>query len=140
MGLSIALDFFGNVYVTGIFSGPSILFGSTTISSASVGWDIFIAKSDTALLTGNNEIENSVKNIFLSPNPATNQLTVSSTQGAIEEIEIYNLLGERVLSLPLNTLKGTSASIDVSELNPGIYFVTVTATNGNKVTRKVVKM
>jgi hypothetical protein len=47
-GKSVAADKNGNVYVTGSFSSPSILFGTTTlIRNPSVGSDIFIVKYDS---------------------------------------------------------------------------------------------
>ena len=78
--------------------------------------------------------------ILLFPNPATSEITVASTGFNVERIEMWSVVGERVKVLPLNPLKGTSASIDVSLLPAGIYFVTVTDDAGNKVVKKVVKM
>ncbi|HLG36425.1 MAG TPA: T9SS type A sorting domain-containing protein [Bacteroidia bacterium] len=76
----------------------------------------------------------------LFPNPATNEIRIESGKFKVERIEMCNMMGEKVKDLPLNSLKGTSASIDVSKLIPGIYFVTVTDEAGNKAVRKVVKM
>jgi len=42
---AIAVDVWGNSYVTGYFSGPTITFGSTTLTNASAGSnDVFIVK------------------------------------------------------------------------------------------------
>ncbi|HLG35958.1 MAG TPA: T9SS type A sorting domain-containing protein, partial [Bacteroidia bacterium] len=78
----------------------------------------------------------------LYPNPATEQLIIDNGQLKIERIEMYNVVGERIKNLTLNPspLGEGSASIDVSELTPGIYFVTVTDEAGNKMVRKIVKM
>ncbi len=44
-GYGIAADSFGNTYVTGSFNGPSITFGTTTLTNTMVGTsDVFIAK------------------------------------------------------------------------------------------------
>jgi hypothetical protein len=49
------------------------------------------------------------------------------------------MMGERLFALSLNLLKGTSASMDVSGLASGIYFVK--AFDGKKVVmKKFVKM
>jgi hypothetical protein len=44
-GQSTATDAFGNVYVTGYFSSPSITFGSTTLINTGIA-SIFIVKYD----------------------------------------------------------------------------------------------
>lgn len=51
-GQSVSVDTFGNVYVTGHFSGSSIQFGSTTLTNAgNINGDMYIAKYDA---NGNN--------------------------------------------------------------------------------------
>jgi hypothetical protein len=44
---SVASDTSGNTYVVGYFESPTITFGSTTLTNASVDADIFIVKYDT---------------------------------------------------------------------------------------------
>jgi hypothetical protein len=46
-GYSVATDTSGNVYVTGYFYGPTITFGTTTLTNVG-GPDVFIAKYDAA--------------------------------------------------------------------------------------------
>ncbi|HLG35036.1 MAG TPA: T9SS type A sorting domain-containing protein [Bacteroidia bacterium] len=75
------------------------------------------------------------------PNPATNQLTISipihREQFAIKEIEIYDVLGEKVFkSQILNP--DSQISVDVSSLAPGIYFVRVRTEKGS-VAKKLIK-
>ncbi len=55
---------------------------------------------------------------LLSPNPASSFITITTPQGEpIEEVIIYNHLGQKVLSAkPVNNM------IDVSNLKSGIYF------------------
>ncbi|MBK5284855.1 MAG: T9SS type A sorting domain-containing protein [Bacteroidia bacterium] len=70
------------------------------------------------------------KTIFnLSPNPATNQLTIESGAMKIERVEIYDVLG-RLTRAPFDFAQGDSQSersrrlsVDVSSLAPGIYFL-----------------
>ncbi len=48
-GTGISTDASGNVFVTGIFSGPTILFGTTTLTNVGGGLeDVFIVKYDVA--------------------------------------------------------------------------------------------
>jgi N-acetylneuraminic acid mutarotase len=77
--------------------------------------------------------------LLFFPNPATSELTIENGELKIKEIEIYSSLGENVFKSQISGLK-SQISIDVSQLLPGIYFITVTDEEGNKVTKKVVKM
>lgn len=61
-------------------------------------------------------------NFSLSPNPATDVLNLKASQ-SISNIEIYNIMGQKVLSKSINTL---SESISISELNKGMYLINVT--------------
>ena len=62
--------------------------------------------------------------IILSPNPATTQFSVSSRHGIIKEIEIYDVLGQKVFSEQLST-DNYQLTVDVSKWNSGMYFVKV---------------
>jgi hypothetical protein len=64
-------------------------------------------------------------NFTVFPNPATKQITIYDLRFTIESVDVFDLLGNKQITLPLNPLKGTSTSIDVSSLSPGIYFVKV---------------
>ena len=62
------------------------------------------------------------------PNPVNESLTVnlqnpSSGHGAIEEISIYDLLGEEVLNIPAAGFITDEIKIDCRQLNPGIYML-----------------
>ena len=59
--------------------------------------------------------------IYIFPNPATRQLTISSKDGTtIEEVIIYNQTGQKVL-----VEKPVSNIIDISQLQPGMYIIEV---------------
>ena len=72
------------------------------------------------------------KNIIVYPNPATTQLTIQSTDHAINQITITTLFGQTIYSNEYNALQ---VDVDVTGLSPGVYFVKV---NGVEV-RKFVK-
>ncbi|MBK5286540.1 MAG: T9SS type A sorting domain-containing protein, partial [Bacteroidia bacterium] len=89
--------------------------------------------------TSVNEITGQLS-VSIFPNPATEKVTINLGKAGRWDVGVWNVVGECVKVLPLNPLKGTTASIDVSGLKAGIYFVAVTDDAGNKAVRKVVKM
>ena len=70
------------------------------------------------------------------PNPTTGQLTIEGVELKIENVEILDILGRMVKTYRLNS--STNATLDVSELSNGTYFVSVYS-EGQKITRKFVK-
>lgn len=75
-----------------------------------------------------------VNNIILYPNPVTDELNVyNNSDSAIENIEVYNMLGEKILS-EINT----DNKFDISSLPSGIYLVKVILEN-EILTTKVIK-
>ena len=92
---------------------------------------------------GFQELEKQNYSLVISPNPATNQFTISNKQFPIKEIEIHDVLGQRITNLASPEVSGPShsgegsASIDISELAPGIYFVRVLGENKSAVVKLV---
>jgi len=86
-------------------------------------------------------------NFTIIPNPATNQVTISSAT-SFHSVEIINFLGQTVVShsavgnndvIPSVAQRSEeSQTINISHLNKGIYFVRVGFAGGNSV-RKLVK-
>lgn len=75
----------------------------------------------------------------ITPNPTTGKLTISNLQQAINKIDVFNILGEKVMSFNLYTPNSpVPTEIDISSFPPGIYIVQ--AGDGQKVWHaKVVK-
>ena len=73
--------------------------------------------------------ENTTDAVAVYPNPVRNQLTVKAEN--LQSVEVYNLVGQMVMN-------STSAVIDLSNLNEGIYFVRIKA-DGKTVVKRVVK-
>jgi hypothetical protein len=82
-------------------------------------------------------IENSEDNsIFLYPNPATNLLTIETSQTTKgSTVSIYNIDGQELIKQQMNESK---IQIDISKLKSGIYFVKVSNENAVEV-RKIIK-
>ncbi|MDP2159959.1 MAG: T9SS type A sorting domain-containing protein [Flavobacterium sp.] len=73
-------------------------------------------------------------NIKMYPNPATTNFTIEA-QDNIEKIAVLNMLGQEVISKPLNNQQAT---IDISSLQVGVYVVKATF-NGIVSTSRIVK-
>jgi hypothetical protein len=73
------------------------------------------------------------------PNPTEGVLNVQfeAPQGGKAQIEVFNVLGDRVFEATRATAAGTQREvIDLSTFNSGIYFVNITA-DGVRASRKV---
>mgnify|MGYP000205525675 FL=1 len=70
----------------------------------------------------------------MHPNPANDVLTLS-TQNTVNTVEIFNVLGKKVITMQV---EDTSAEINVSNLNAGIYLIRYQINNSTS-TKKFVK-
>ena len=70
--------------------------------------------------------ENSFFTIY--PNPASDQLYITSENYVIENVTIYSALGKKVIEL-----ENFDTSIDVSYLSEGMYFIEVSTSKGKSV-------
>lgn len=73
--------------------------------------------------------------VTLHPNPATDELTITSPANKYERLSITNMLGERIMSL---NLPKPTTTIDISTLPTGMYIVTLYGAKGSEV-KKFVK-
>lgn len=71
--------------------------------------------------------------LAIYPNPANNHVMISGLLGD-SKIELYNILGERVLTLQST---GSQEAISVSQLPTGTYFVKIVQ-NNTQITKKLV--
>ncbi len=75
-----------------------------------------------------------VSNFNLYPNPTKNNLTIESLN-EIQNISIFNLLGQEVQKA---SVTATQTTLDVSSLENGVYFVTISS-NGITSSKKFIK-
>lgn len=68
------------------------------------------------------------KQLRAFPNPTNGTVTLQLTGESDKNVEVYNMLGEKVLSL---TLQSTNNSIDLSSLSNGIYTIKVNSKEGD---------
>lgn len=87
--------------------------------------------------TSLNELKVESNNIFISPNPAKNNVSISFYSfDSIEKIEFYNINGACVLTENIISNYGfTKTNVNISNLIPSIYFVRI----GTKTTKIVVE-
>ena len=76
--------------------------------------------------------ENNISGLKVYPNPAKNNLFISSDSFAEKQVELYDVLGKVTLKT-----KVTDAPINLSGLTSGVYVVKVTE-DGKTATRKIV--
>jgi len=79
---------------------------------------------------------NELESVKLYPNPTDGQLIIDNRQLLIENVEIYDIYGRKLLEQKAESRK--QKAMDISHLNAGIYFVRVITEKGT-VTKKIVK-
>jgi hypothetical protein len=133
---SIAVDSSDNIYLTGNFSSPTIMFNNNKLLDINDYYDVFIAKYSPIL---NSVSDNTVQNnISVCPNPAGDYIEIQPSEGS--DIQIFDMLGVLVAQTSSSVIyrtvdyqnqTGTSdpLRIDVSFLSPGMYFIKI----GNRV-------
>ena len=91
------------------------------------GYELFGSNSEALLSSDdfNNQISFN-EEVILYPNPVNSMVTLKANF-SIDKIFIFDISGKKVLDFSTNTNQET---IDVSELNSGIYFVKIFTENG----------
>lgn len=86
-------------------------------------------------ITATHDVQTDDLNITVSPNPSNGKFTINS-KDALQSLEVYNLLGERMFSV--NEANGqTSTEINLADYGKGIYLISMR--DGKKIiNRKVV--
>ncbi|WP_282040882.1 T9SS type A sorting domain-containing protein [Winogradskyella flava] len=75
--------------------------------------------------------------VFIS-NPVKDELKIEGLNQSIKQISVYDLLGKQVIDSNLVD-DTTSANLDVSSLNSGLYIVKLEGENGQSLTKKIIK-
>ena len=76
-----------------------------------------------------------IEGLKVYPNPANDAWTISTQDQVIRSIEIFNVLGKRVMNLEPNAL---STKVNASNLTSGVYFTTISTDLGTA-SRKLIK-
>ena len=83
-----------------------------------------------------NSLDELSANIEMFPNPATDLLTLNADQVLDASIEVYNVAGKLVLT---DNIQGTTKSINVSNLEKGMYMIKITNDEGSSIQRLIVE-
>ncbi len=131
------------------FTDKDITLRFTFYSDGSVRGDGFyfddLSVSVISTITGidHPEAKNNISISDAYPNPAYNKIRISynlsSEVGDNSRFEIYNTIGNRVMSLPVNMKKGIIEA-DMSNLPQGIYYYRIKNGNQSSKTLKVIKL
>ena len=79
----------------------------------------FAAKNNTIISATQNQCR--IPGLSLYPNPATDRLHVIIDEGFDHQVKIFNIFGQQIGQRQI----ATEGTIDISNLNPGIYFINV---------------
>uniref|UniRef100_UPI00404AF9E6 DUF7619 domain-containing protein n=1 Tax=Flavobacterium sp. TaxID=239 RepID=UPI00404AF9E6 len=111
---------------------PTLTLNSTISNTAEIYFDFnfpIITNTETSTfeIILSNENFTFENELILHPNPAKNQLSLTSVNGIlIQDIEIYNLQGQKVMEV-----KNASENLDVSGLQAGTYLIKVFTNQGS---------
>ncbi len=124
--------------VTGVSLGTAVITYSVTNGSGCVNFNTMTVS--VAPPAGMADLSND--NIQIFPNPAHGNINISwkGNQSADVRLLMIDITGRRVISRTLEMPSGTgNSSIDVSNLNAGIYFVTLQGSGVNYVGKVVIE-
>jgi hypothetical protein len=100
-----------------------------TITNNDGDWLVY----NSILLSNPTFNENTVS---LFPNPVQNILNIQNTASNLSKVQVYDLNGRLLQNY---SLQSQEVTLDVSQLNSGIYLVVLENEMGNQITRKIVK-
>lgn len=82
------------------------------------------------LSTPNQTLQNEVT---VYPNPFKDTFTIELNNDTLERVTLYNQIGQEITV-------AYATEIDATELNSGLYYLTIFTTNGVKTTKKIIKL
>lgn len=138
-----------DVYLKDFYTNKDVLLEKDAISTysftvndanpASKNADRFALSIQEAAL---GVIDPKFDNVFkLYPNPSNGAKINLSANSAFEnaKVEIYNLIGQKLISLTSDLGTKNQLSIPIADLNVGVYVINVTTSTGEKFTSKFIK-
>lgn len=79
--------------------------------------------------------------ISIYPNPANDEINIKvSNDSKIKKMELFSLISSKVIEITdFNNEPEASQKIDISRFSKGVYFLKTEFTNGNIITKKILK-
>jgi hypothetical protein len=124
-------------FMLGGYSSSNISGDKTENSIGSSAVDYWILKLQGTV--GTNEAI-AFDDVNFYPNPVMNEIRIESGEFKVERVEVFDVMGEKVIDKSQESRAKNQVVIDVSLLAPGIYFINLTDKVGNKAVKKFVKM
>jgi Secretion system C-terminal sorting domain len=123
-------DFIGQfltaLFINEVIPNEIICFESDSVSFYQYNSNINCVNNITTGIENN--IAAIIEKLIVYPNPAHSELRIKKEGLRINEVKIYNVLGECVFNLSIKQLD--NVTIDVSSLLSGIYILEATTTKG----------
>jgi uncharacterized repeat protein (TIGR01451 family) len=119
---------------------PAEGFGVGTIipNTASIYFDfnpaIITNTFETEFMAALANEEFSINSVMIYPNPATDVVNVTNTQGLVDRLVIYDVSGKQLLNA---AVEGDRFSVSTAELAPGSYLLTLSG-EASKITKKLI--
>ncbi|MDA3891646.1 MAG: family 16 glycosylhydrolase [Salinivirgaceae bacterium] len=119
-----------NQYVTSNNGASALICDRTTIQ----GWEKFTYESASSKSA---DISNIIKkeNISLYPNPASDYVIIDGLKD-MNFINLYDRAGKLILQ---KSIRNTKQTIDLKNINSGIYFFKISGFNGNNVYKLIIQ-
>jgi len=97
--------------------------------------------SSQGTLTGINDLVSGNSSIRVYPNPNNGEFGIYFTDAASDkyEISIRNVLGQQIHAETFQVAGNTTKSIDLSEFDKGVYFLTTSNSNGEATERIIIE-
>lgn len=124
-------NYFNTVVIAGAVRFVDNQNAEVYLTSQSLG----ILKDQISLeVLGNSDLENLKSGINIYPNPTKDFINIKLEKGVSKfKASLYNASGQMLLSTE------NKSSINISNLNTGIYFLTIQPENGKAITKKIIK-
>jgi len=135
----VSFDSSGNVYVTGSFTSKYSYFGNSSVLNSDTitnPYEVFVAKLLNQSVGITEENNSSLVSIYPNPSNGIYNVFINLPEKDLPDaVEIYNVLGERILSQPC---KPGRQYIDLGSASSAIYFMRIQTSSG-LIVKKIIK-